>query len=74
MAKVMIGIVAPIVRDGTIAPATPIYKDIPDAPEDPYEHYPFDRIVDYFAKKYSAHIRALRNLDEQAKRNSLQDH
>ena len=63
MAEVMIGVVAPIVRDGTVAPATPIYRDIPNAPEDPTDLYPFERIAEYFAEKYFAHIRALRRLE-----------
>lgn len=74
MAKVMVGVIAHRREDGTFLPAQPIYREIPEFPEDSYEHYPFERIVDYFAEKYLAHLRALRKLDEQAKRNSLQDH
>ncbi len=74
MAKVMIGIVAPIVRDGTLAPATPIYRDIPNAPEDPTELYPFKELEEYFAKKYLEFLRAKRAAEnEQRISNSLQD-
>jgi len=72
MSKVMVGIVAPIARDGTIAPATPIYREIPNAPEDPYELYPFEDLEDYFAKKYRAFKRAMRTLEELHK-NSARD-
>lgn len=75
MAKVMVGVIARRREDGTFLPAQPIYREIPEFPEDSYEHYPFKELEEYFAKKYTEFLRAKRAAEnEQRNANSLQDH
>lgn len=59
MEKIMIGIVAPIVRDGTIAPAKPIYRnvsDLPGLPKDVEDAFPWGELAEIFAAQYAKYL------------------
>lgn len=74
MAKVMVGIIAYRREDGSFLPSKPIYRDIPNAPEDPVQHYPLEELTEFFAKKYMEFLRAKRRAEnEQRISNSLQN-
>ncbi len=59
MEKIMVGLVAPIVRDGTIAPAKPIYRDASECrglPKDIDDAFPWGELAEIFAAQYAKYL------------------
>ncbi|MGN1120979.1 MAG: hypothetical protein ACI4RV_01350 [Eubacteriales bacterium] len=75
MARVLIGIIAPLARDGSIPPAKPIYRDLPDNPdnrdspssEPVREENPQDDIADTLAVIFQRQIKELRKINRSVK-------
>ena len=69
MARVLIGIIAPLARDGSIPPAKPIYRDIPDSlsSEPVGEENTQDDIADTLAVIFRRQIKELRKINRSVK-------